>query len=157
MAKHGEFTPGQHLKGLVPSDLAQCSGAVSFLQSGFWGSFKARFGWNARAFIMDWGLLGTWSLLLIRRHLGPGFSFAYVPWGPEFPPSFPADKRNAALLELASGLRGFLPKDTAFIRFDPPWYGEDVAPSMDKPFVRAGANVQPPDTVLVDLTASEQE
>jgi lipid II:glycine glycyltransferase (peptidoglycan interpeptide bridge formation enzyme) len=105
---------------------------------------------------MDWGSWGTVPLLLIRRHLGPGFSFAYVPWGPEFPPSFPADMRNAALLELASGLRSFLPKDTAFIRFDPPWYGEDAAPSMDKPFTRAGANVQPPDTVLVDLIASEQ-
>ena len=78
---------GPYLRGLVPADLASCNGAASFLQSGFWGSFKARFGWNARGFLADWegspgGASGGSPLMVIRRRLGPGISFAYVPWGP---------------------------------------------------------------------------
>jgi lipid II:glycine glycyltransferase (peptidoglycan interpeptide bridge formation enzyme) len=131
------------------------------LQSGFWGSFKARFGWNARGFLAEWGEWGARPLLLIRRRLAPGISFAYVPWGPELPGDFPrdGDSRNRALEELARALRSFLPKDTAFIRFDPPWYTEGAdtpPPPVFKPFTRAGADVQPPDTVLVDLGPPEE-
>ncbi|MDR3343705.1 MAG: peptidoglycan bridge formation glycyltransferase FemA/FemB family protein [Treponema sp.] len=152
--------PGQYLQGIVPTDLAQCNRAASFLQSGFWGSFKARFGWNARSFLADWGEWGTLPLLVIRRRLSPGISLAYVPWGPEFPRDFPADDgaRNTALEELAAALQPLLPEDTTFIRFDPPWYTEGDAepPPIYKPFTRAGANVQPSDTVLVDISASAE-
>ncbi|MDR2079877.1 MAG: hypothetical protein LBP74_09185, partial [Treponema sp.] len=41
-------------RGISPAGLAFCDGAASFLQSGFWGSFKARFGWNARSFRVNW-------------------------------------------------------------------------------------------------------
>jgi lipid II:glycine glycyltransferase (peptidoglycan interpeptide bridge formation enzyme) len=160
---------GRFLKGLVPGDLESCNRAESFLQSDFWGSFKARFGWNARPFLVSW----NWAektgggaayentsqenakpLLVIRRRLAAGVSFSYVPWGPELPAAFPAEARYAALAELAEALKAFLPKDTAFIRFDPPWYAEGAAvfpPPPGDPFVRAGADVQPPDTVLVNL------
>jgi lipid II:glycine glycyltransferase (peptidoglycan interpeptide bridge formation enzyme) len=152
---------GRFLKGLEPVNLGACNLAGSFLQSGFWGSFKARFGWNARPFMLDWEG-GPRPLLLIRRRLLSGFSFAYVPWGPELPESFSGsgeegqEARLRALTELAAALRPFLPGDTAFIRFDPPWYsqGTETAPSVGKPFVRAGADIQPPDTVLLDLRPS---
>jgi lipid II:glycine glycyltransferase (peptidoglycan interpeptide bridge formation enzyme) len=129
------------------------------LQSAFWGSFKARFGWNARAFLADWGKWGAAPLLVIRRRLAPGLSFAYVPWGPELPESFPVDndRRNYLLEEFARALRYFLPNDTAFIRFDPPWYSqgaETPRPEIKLPFVRSGADVQPPDTVVIDLSRS---
>ncbi|MDR3333774.1 MAG: peptidoglycan bridge formation glycyltransferase FemA/FemB family protein [Treponema sp.] len=148
--------PGQYLKGLVPADLSQCNGAASFLQSGFWGSFKARFGWNVRPFLADWG--AALPLMVIRRRIWPGISLAYVPWGPELPPDFPTDDqaRTQALHELAAAIQPFLPQNTAFIRFDPPWHTEEDAeprfPVIDKPFIRAGADVQPPDTVLVDIS-----
>ncbi|GHV02458.1 peptidoglycan bridge formation protein FemAB [Spirochaetia bacterium] len=146
---------------IEPAELGLCDKAQSFLQSGFWGSFKARFGWNARAFLVDWGMFGVTPLMLIRRRLGPGISFAYVPWGPELPLDFPQtnEDRNAALAELALGLRCFLPRDTAFIRFDPPWYTEGAdmpRPLIGKPFSRAGADVQPPDTVIVDLSPTAE-
>jgi lipid II:glycine glycyltransferase (peptidoglycan interpeptide bridge formation enzyme) len=91
----------------------------------------------------------------------PGISFAYMPWGPELPGGFPRDEisRSESLKELARALRSFLPKDTAFIRFDPPWYNEGAdapAPPLFKPLSRAGADVQPPDTVLVDLSPPEE-
>ncbi|MDR0411479.1 MAG: peptidoglycan bridge formation glycyltransferase FemA/FemB family protein [Treponema sp.] len=153
---------------ITSSDLSQCNGAASFLQSGFWGSFKARFGWNARGFLVDWNELGKTSLMVIRRRIGPGISFAYVPWGPELPTGFPIDDvvRNRTLVSIARSLKSLLPEDTAFIRFDPPWFTEDTSskesnaplpqsPHILKPFSRAGADIQPPSTVLIDITPDE--
>jgi lipid II:glycine glycyltransferase (peptidoglycan interpeptide bridge formation enzyme) len=152
----GDRGSREYLKDVIPSDLARCNEAASFLQSGFWGSFKARFGWNARSFLVDWGERGLKPLLVIRRRLGPGISFAYVPWGPELPQDFPPEARNQALTELARSVYPFLPGNTAFIRFDPPWYTEgpeNFPTAPEKPFVRAGADIQPPDTVLLDLSS----
>jgi lipid II:glycine glycyltransferase (peptidoglycan interpeptide bridge formation enzyme) len=150
-----------YLKEIIPAELSSCNEAESFLQSGFWGSFKARFGWNARSFLVCWGESEAKPLLVIRRSLGLGFSFAYAPWGPEFPSDFPNDDkvRNKALEELAQSLQRLLPNNIAFIRFDPPWYTEGTEtppPLLFKPFTLAGADVQPPDTVLIDLSLSEE-
>jgi lipid II:glycine glycyltransferase (peptidoglycan interpeptide bridge formation enzyme) len=179
------------LSRLEKADLSVCGGAVSFLQSDFWGRFKARFGWTFFAFsaACDAGPAGPPAaapalpgssetaavpeagpaapdvppLLVLCRRLGPGVSFAYVPWGPVFGAAFAVPARAAALEELAAGLKALLPPDTAFIRFDLPWPGEDFAVSRKDPRLfgkalrRAAADVQPPDTVLVDLTAGEQE
>ncbi|MDR1238550.1 MAG: peptidoglycan bridge formation glycyltransferase FemA/FemB family protein [Treponema sp.] len=165
---------------ISPAELSVCDGAASFLQSGFWGSFKARFGWEPSPFLVNWGTGPARPLLVIRRPLGPGLSFAYVPWGPELPEdcsagdagpdagdaadgggaenSWLAEKRRNALETLACSLKPLLPGNTAFIRFDPPWYsvGAGTAPpAPDKPFVRAAADVQPPDTVIIDLAKDE--
>ena len=150
------------LQDLVPTDLETCNSSISFLQSGFWGSFKARFGWNARSFELVWKSENRRSLLVIRRRLGPLISLAYVPWGPELPEDFPSDPeaRNLALEELAEALKAYLTRDTAFIRFDPPWYSEGVGtppPELAPPFVRAAADIQAPDTVLVSLEGSKDE
>lgn len=148
------------LLDLLPADLETCNSSSGFLQSGFWGSFKARFGWNARSFEAVWKPGNRMPLLVIRRRLWPLVSFAYVPWGPELGPDFPADSkaRNAALAEVAEALRDFLPKDTAFIRFDPPWYSEgaDVPPPVIlPPFVHSAADIQAPDTVIVNLEGTK--
>ncbi|MDR2258140.1 MAG: peptidoglycan bridge formation glycyltransferase FemA/FemB family protein [Treponema sp.] len=159
-------TPAAVVK-VSPAELSACDGAASFLQSGFWGSFKARFGWEAHPFLADWGTGPAKPLLVIRRPLGPGLSFAYVPWGPELPPVFPAaleagedgTARSPLLAELAGALRKKLPGKAAFIRFDPPWYaaGAGAAPPvLDRPFRRAAADIQPPDTVIIDLEKDEE-
>jgi lipid II:glycine glycyltransferase (peptidoglycan interpeptide bridge formation enzyme) len=145
--------PGEYLKSLNPSELAVCGGAASFLQSAFWGAFKARFGWDAGGFLADWRGGGVRPLLALRRSLGPGVSFVYVPWGPELPGEYDAASRQRALEELARALRPFY-RGSAFIRFDPPWYTRGAGvfpPALEKPFIRAAADVQPPDSVLVDL------
>ena len=144
---------------LKKADLSACDGAASFLQSGFWGTFKARFGWEALAFKLDWGPDQTEkpgetkTLLVLCRSLSRFFSLAYIPWGPELPAD--CSDRHAALKDLAAALKKQLPKDTAFIRFDPPWFSEDAAPpDMGPPFLRSGADIQPPDTVVIDLEQS---
>ena len=144
------------IKGLLREELSACDKAGSFLQSGFWGGFKARFGWEALAFSAEWECDVSMPLLVLRRSLAPGVSLAYVPWGPELPAAFDNDEaRPAILAELAGALKETLPANTVFIRFDPPWYGEkddSSSPGFPPPFVRAGADVQPPDTVLVYLS-----
>ncbi|MDR2477908.1 MAG: peptidoglycan bridge formation glycyltransferase FemA/FemB family protein [Treponema sp.] len=148
------------IKDIAGADLAVCGGADSFLQSAEWGRFKGRFGWESRAFIVLWAGFGERPLLVLTRRLAPCVTMAYVPWGPELPASFPADglQRNGALAELAAKLRLLLPGDTAFIRFDPPWYGRagEQPEPFEKPLCRAAADIQPPDTVLINLDQSPE-
>jgi len=144
------------LKELVKADLPDCDQAASFLQSGFWGSFKAQFGWEAFAFRSVWKTTACKeeekTLLVLRRRLAPGFSLAYVPWGPELPDDVSCQN---ALEELAKYLKEKLPKDTVFIRFDPPWFLDSDSQSAIPPsFIRAEADIQPPDSVILDLTRS---
>jgi len=139
---------------LIKADLSVCDKAASFLQSGFWGSFKAQFGWEAFAFRTVWKTESNKqeekTLLVLRRRFAPVFALAYVPWGPELPASVPCQN---ALEELAKCLKEKLPKDTVFIRFDPPWLLDSNGQSTIPPsFIRAEADIQPPDSVILDLT-----
>jgi hypothetical protein len=79
----------------------------------------------------------------------------YVPWAPGKP---------ADLAPCVEALKAALPKDTAFIRFDPPWYTEcsvdsntEVPAPLPAPFVHAASDTQPPDSVLLDLSRSEED
>jgi lipid II:glycine glycyltransferase (peptidoglycan interpeptide bridge formation enzyme) len=99
--------------------------------------------------------------MVIRRRLAPFISFAYVPWGPLIPAEFNLDDKEKSRVtsDLAKALHHLLPKDTAFIRFDPPWYSEGAetpAPVLFAPFSRSGADIQPPDTVILNLDDSEE-
>jgi lipid II:glycine glycyltransferase (peptidoglycan interpeptide bridge formation enzyme) len=146
----------QFIKCINSADLAACDEADSFLQSAMWGRFKSRFGWEAKAFTVDWDKGGVKPLLVLFRRIAPGLSMAYIPWGPELPAAFPGDPllRAAAAAELARALRSLLPRTTTFIRFDPPWFDPagTVPPELPAPFKRAAADIQPPDTVLIDLS-----
>jgi lipid II:glycine glycyltransferase (peptidoglycan interpeptide bridge formation enzyme) len=124
-----------------------------------WGEFKSRFGWTSIAFLIEWAGYAPCPLLTLSRRLAPGFSFAYIPWGPSLPDNFPAADRTAALAELAQKMKPHLPRNTAFIRFDPPWANVDgeAALPLSANFKRAAADVQPPDTVIINLSASYEE
>jgi lipid II:glycine glycyltransferase (peptidoglycan interpeptide bridge formation enzyme) len=161
------------LRTLMPAALDSCEGA-SFLQSAFWGRFKAGFGWEAHAFHAEWAGVPVENppspLLVLTRPLIRGVGFAYVPWGPELPENLaaptetpagslgPSAVRTRALAELARELRPRLPRNTAFVRFDPPWYNADGqgVPLLERPLVRAAADVQPADTVLIGLDQGDE-
>jgi lipid II:glycine glycyltransferase (peptidoglycan interpeptide bridge formation enzyme) len=104
---------------------------------------------------VDWGA-ARHTLLTLGRRLGPFFSFVYCPWAPELPETLfsSAREKNARLIPIALLLSAKLPRQTVFIRFDPPWCSKDPA---GPPLIRAGADIQPPDSVLIDLTLSETE
>jgi lipid II:glycine glycyltransferase (peptidoglycan interpeptide bridge formation enzyme) len=153
------------IQNITVADISVCESAVSFLQSAMWGRFKARFGWKAKAFVVEWIDGSARPLLTLSRRIAPGITMTYIPWGPELPEG----PLPAATNELARALRPLLPH-VAFIRFDPPWFVEEwqqaepsnagptphsplLTPfSFSVPFKRAAADIQPPDTVLVDLT-----
>ena len=143
------------LKHLYKADLSVCDESNSFLQSGFWGTFKSRFGWEAHAFQAEWqsgeAPCEAKPLLVLFRALSRAGSLAYVPWGPELPLSCSCP--DNAILELAETLKTILPKNTVFIRFDPPWHSE-TALSLPPPFIHSAADIQPPDTVILDLSQS---
>ena len=114
----------EYIREIIESDLSVCKNAHTFLQSAMWGEFKSRFGWAAKAFLVSWQQTETqetFPLMVLCRRLAPGFSFAYIPWGPELPVSFSDDAKPAATAQLAKKLKPFLSRNTAFIRFEPPW------------------------------------
>jgi lipid II:glycine glycyltransferase (peptidoglycan interpeptide bridge formation enzyme) len=145
----------QYLQNLTQAPLSWCENAETFLQSDFWGAFKASFAWEPYAFRVAWRNGEEKPLLALYRTLAVGRGFAYVPWGPLSPASFPVspEARTEFLLETARALKPFLPGGTAFIRFDPPWFsvGGEAAPLIFKPFIRAASDIQPPDTVIIDI------
>jgi len=158
----------------------------SFLQSGFWGAFKAEFGWRPRHFILEAEGVST-PLLVLERRFARLFSFAYLPHGPAL--EVEAGDRAALLAAIAEALRPLLSRNALFVRFDPPWYLAEAAaaadpdeaadvvspnasegapgagpprggperPAVGAPLRRAAADVQPPDTVLLGLEPSEAE
>jgi lipid II:glycine glycyltransferase (peptidoglycan interpeptide bridge formation enzyme) len=71
-----------------------------------------------------------------------------------------AAAQETVLAFLCLALKPFLPRTCAFIRIDPPWHstGADAAaPLLEKPFRRAAADVQPPDTVIIDLSKTVED
>jgi len=157
----------EYINNIKKIEIDACDNADSFLQSSMWAAFKSRFGWKADAFLIDWSekTEEKTTLLVLSRRLLPGFSFAYVPWGPHLPSDFSADERPQAMHELAEKLKPFFARNTAFARFDFPWFFLDGDENLKNEsaslkaagFKIAAAQVQPPDSVLIDLTASCEE
>lgn len=150
---------GPNFPVLRPADRADCdAGAATFLQSGFWGAFKSEFGWRPLHFLT--GQPGA-SLLVLERSLIRGFSFAYIPRGPGSVSACAADPGRLA--DIAEALRSRLSGECVFLRVDPPWFAEDgggteaapVSPAF--PFRKAGSDVQPPDTTVLDLRGAADE
>ena len=125
------------------------------MQSGFWGSFKSSFGWEAFAYNVSFFNENApleMSLLVLCRKLAPGFSLAYIPWGPELDSGF--EYKELFCKELALALKKVLPKNVFFIRFDPPWHinnSERSIESFKPPFIRSAMDIQPPDSVIINL------
>jgi lipid II:glycine glycyltransferase (peptidoglycan interpeptide bridge formation enzyme) len=155
-----------------------------FLQCDFWGAFKAAFGWKPYRYRMSIAagkpLPDQTGLLALVRRFPFGLSFAYVAHGPYIDASGGradgeslsleyADNRSSSdwgaepqrnfsekLLDIAAELRKDLPSQCFFIRFDLPQYRETSAPQiLPDPFRKSASDVQPPDTVIVDLRPEE--
>lgn len=151
-----------------------------FLQTDFWASFKEAHGWksfrvqgryNPATYLDTCAglktagftcsiLTRTFSLPLVGR-----VSLAYIPMGLELPesPEIMVESKlyGKILSDFSYNLRRFLEKNTLCIRFDIPIdllsLEEREAYRKAIPCRFAPDNIQPPDTVLVDLTATEDE
>ncbi len=140
---------------LVPATLKDLDSHNVLLQTGFWGAFKAEFGWDALPFMADTGNR-TYPLLVLIKSLPAGRSLAYIGHGPQI--DVAPDKRSELLAELAGALMRHIPSACMFLRFDLPWgtEGETSFPApLGAPLVKAPMDIQPPDTVILDLTLDE--
>lgn len=125
----------------------------TLLQTPFWGRFKAAFGWIDHYFLIN----DTDPLLVLTRPLGGGFSLGYVPWGPG--PAVAAGDWTA-LEDLARKVGPLIPEKLMFLRFDPPWdvtREEQDRKGARSGFCRASLDIQPPSTVILDITPPEDE
>jgi len=138
--------------------------ASVFLQSRFWAEFKSLAGWSYARYDVrvDGSGVASFPLSVLNRYLGLGYTFAYVPHGPD---AIIAEGDRAALLTaIAESLRGELPRSCVFIRFDPAWYeveGPDAVPPLRRPVfampLLKGSDVQPPDSVVLALGHTDDE
>lgn len=171
---------------LEEAGLEACGKSRSFLQSDFWARFKAEFGWKPQAFLLSTpGQEESRPLLVMSRRLQAGLGFAYIPHGPEGEVDLGSEQpqRGTDLLAgLARALKSRLPASTLFIRYDPPWSlteapkpdspvseaesdadpafpvrPEPLRPSLGSPLQRSAADIQPPDTVVLDLSQGEAD
>ena len=118
------------------------------LQSGFWGSFRARLGWRPLAVAVSGAGVAATVLLLCRRT--PAGTFVYCPLGPGAEP--PSAACGAYLDRLARAARPLLPPASFAVRFDPPWPEDRWSGRW-----RAAPAVQPQSTVFVDLQRDEAD
>ncbi len=121
-----------------------------FLQSPFWGAFKASLGWRQRRFALKGG-----DMLLLLRRFSAGFSLAYVPHAPDIPAG---DDPAEFLARCGRELIDYLPRRCLFVRFDLPM---ETSPELlnrlesDRRVVKAPVDIQPPDTVVISLDPEE--
>ncbi|QEN07043.1 peptidoglycan bridge formation glycyltransferase FemA/FemB family protein [Oceanispirochaeta crateris] len=136
----------------IPLDELSSRGeSSSFLQTAFWARHKERFGWKSEA--IRWkreDQEGT--LLILLRTLPAGLVLAYVPEGPDWTAG--KEDRETFLVELSQELRGILPLGCFFIRYDLPEFSvfDEPAPSFNTVLKKAPLDIQPPDTVVLDLS-----
>ena len=181
---------------LSPRSLAD--GGERFLQSPFWAAFKSLHGWKSLFFDVRSEGGGAFTVSVLVRRFAKYFSIAYIPMMPSFfygdtgaaggtlqNLSTKADEKENGLAgvrpedaasyaqflaEFSKSLKGFLPKHTLCIRFDPAFdfYSissrdsfvaelKQAAASEKISIVKTKTDIQPPDTTLIDLTKSEDE
>ncbi len=132
------------------------SGSVaprSFLQTPFWAEFKASHGWKPFYFFVQAGEGERYPLIVLARDLGVFGTLAYVPLGPDSR-LLSVEDPGRRLLDLARQIVPLIGNTVLCVRFDPPIDGLGPLP---KGLRKASVDVQPPDTVILDLRPSEEE
>lgn len=143
--------------------------ASGFMQSRFWARFKAEYGWVPHYFVAD-GERGEASrsepsrelpLLTLSRRLAPGFTITYAPHGPEAGVIDSDADHPGGLASIAATVADTLEPRPVFVRFDLPMEAPtSLASGTGRPvqgLARAPVDVQPPNTVLIDLTSEEDD
>ncbi len=170
---------------LRPTELSALAEGGNLFQSSLWGQFKSRVGWQAAAFSFR-SELGPGRMLLLSRPVAPGLTIAYVPYGPALAveaelQGFLLESLSRALSARLRGclfVRYDLPWRTPYavqsptgragrgagaeaaVPLPPPARIRELRMNFgtrDRNLRKAPTDVLPPDTVLVDLTATEGE
>jgi lipid II:glycine glycyltransferase (peptidoglycan interpeptide bridge formation enzyme) len=140
----------------VPIPFEQLEGD-RLLQSRFWARLKGAYGWKAFAF--QTGADEGRTLLLLYRRFSPGIAIGYVPHGAGSDGSV-SEENVEELKRLSTSLKKHLPSNTILIRWDlardtPGDFASSSA--LSGAFTKAPVDIQPPDTVVIDLDQDEDE
>ena len=142
-----------------------------FLQTKFWANFKCLHGWKSLYF-KGTSYLGDFYVSVLIRSFAKKFSIAYIPLGVTFSSlvdegfHYNSIEYVNFLNEFAEELKSQLPKNTFCIRIDPPidFYSLEakndflkVLKSVQREITPALTDIQPPDTVILNLTKSEDD
>jgi lipid II:glycine glycyltransferase (peptidoglycan interpeptide bridge formation enzyme) len=141
------------------ADISSLDSQEEFFQTGFWALFKKQFGWYPYPFKLVSDRITTY-LLILSRNVGFGLHLGYIPMGPAFPE--PQSGKEEFLLRISKALQPSLPRHICFLRYDLPWYREGKGNIPDplsygKSLKKAGSDIQPLHTIVLDLTQSEDE
>ena len=144
-----------------------------FLQSPFWAAHKAAFGWRPITIPGNDIMSGLPDVLALTRRIAGGMLLTYVPYAPAIagePMPEPGTADLApALVRATSRIRDEVTSTFGrppwLVRFDLPQVAgrEDFISAYeairgsDPPLRKAPVDVQPPDTVVIDLRDDEQE
>ncbi len=154
-----------------PVDLNLLDENSEILQTGFWGRFKEKFGWNACGFKISYvdssENEAEIKVLVLSRKVVGNIWFCYVPFGPPYKPdkSESSDFLYGAGMAIASQLRkvlgggGSLCVKPLFVRFDLPWRtdGDDRRNKIGGKVRKAPVDIQPPSTVILSLRETEED
>ncbi len=126
-------------------------------QSQYWALAKRPSGWRSFAFAYTAEGVEedehTSVVLVLVRRLFFGMRLAYVPFGP--PVYSYKESPSSVVQHFSQEIRTLLPKGTAFIRFDLPWFTPDESelPVLTGKHIRfCRESVQPEGTAQIDLS-----
>ncbi len=135
-----------------------------FQQTDFWADFKCAHGWSKVNFAEN----SVETTILLKNFKAGAFNatLAYVPMAPSFLSAEEREQFCARLHSFSKNVRKKLPSQTFCLRFDVPIDFETAAErdsfveKVQKNAFRvkkSRVDVQPPDTVILDLSKSEEE
>lgn len=128
--------------------------SVHLLQTGAWGELKTAFGWQAVRWVDEISHAKYGAQILFRR-LPLGFTFAYLARGPVLANAGVSIDWNQLLPELDHICQAHR---AAFLRIEPDvWEVLQVQVPTPSGVALSQHAIQPPRTILIDLTGDEQE
>lgn len=131
---------------------------TTFLHSWEWGQFQEELGvpyW--RIVIEEEGVIACVALV-VKRALPWGRSWLYLPRGPVFAANLNAAAKQRVWQRLEARLQELAAQEHAlFVRLDPAWPTSSAAELVALGWSKAEREVQPRDTIIVDITKSEEE
>ena len=128
----------------------KCPG-VHILQSADWGELKSQFGWKTFRIIS-----GTFGAQVLFQPLALGYHVAYLPKGPI---ALDGNINDSAWLTFQSEIDAICGKYKAiFLKVEPDvWEDEGEWGKIYPGFRRSSHSIQPPRTILVDLSEKEEQ
>ncbi len=152
----------------VPKEAARWNSFValsperSFLQTWQWGDVQQKIGARSWRVVVEDGVKLIAVALVIERNLQLGYSWLYIPRGPIFLEGITEEEKQSAWQALEEKLQSLAGECGAFfVRIDPALPAEALAKegvgSSRKPWRKASREVQPRNSLLLDLAPSQEE